>query len=411
MSWKDIRKKFSDVREENEKKFHSHNISLELPAIKAEWDMPVTETSLLSRASVLTRIGQLDLESGTGAFHVELMLKQIGELLAVRVRPNVMLNSLEATFADKDSRMTEIIELPTISVSTRRIWHMEYFCDWFSTSLGDKPMYNVAAAPLLVKQEPDLPKGTLPTLGQVHAMLDAVEYAKKPYQYIHHGFDAAMACASFTFLLGGGLYDMIAAFFGAFVAQNVRTFMSRRHYTQYVTTAVIVLVAGFVAIGALRLVSLIDPSALSHDTAYIGAMLTILPTLPFLTGGMDVAKLDHTSAIQRWTHALVVMTIATMAAWGVAATVDLKPEAFPQSTLPLGLLITLRIVATFTGVYYYSMLWNSPKRMALVSASIAAIANTARLELIDLAGFEPVAAAFVAATIVGLLASAWKAFV
>lgn len=398
------------MRAENEKAFHSHNISLDLPTIQAEWNTPVTEASLLSRASVIMRVGQLDLESGTGAFHVELMMQRVGQLLGVRVRPNVMLTSLEATLADHNQRMTEIIDVPTASVSTRRIWHMEYFCDWFYEAFGKERPYNVAAAPLMRTSIPDLSEGTIPTLGQVHAMLDAVEYAKKPYIHIQHGMAAAIACASFTFLLGGGPYDMVAAFVGAFASQTVRTYMNSRHYTQYVTTALIVLVAGFVAIGTLRLISFIDPSALSHDTAYIGAMLFILPTLPFLTGGMDVAKLDYLSAVQRWTHSLVVMTVATMAAWGVAATVDLNPEAFPQSTLPLGLLMTLRVLASFAGVFFYSLLWNAPWRMAFVSGCVGAIANTVRLELIDLAGFEPVTAAFVAATLVGLLASAWKKY-
>lgn len=405
-----LREYYQVLREENEKVFHSHNISLDLPAIKAEWDTPVTETSLLSRASVVMRVGQLDLESGTGSFHVKLMMQRVGKMLAVRVRPNVMLTSLEATVADHNERMTEIIDLPTASVSTRRIWHMEHFCDWLYDAFGQERPYNVAAAPLMVTNAPNLPEGTIPTLGQIHAMLDAVEYAKKPYIHIQLGMAAAIACASFTFLLGGGLYDMFAALFGAFAAQTVRTYMNSRHYTQYVTTAFIVLVAGFVAIGTLRLISLIDPSALSHDTAYIGAMLFILPTLPFLTGGMDVAKLDYLSAVQRWTHSLVVMTVATMAAWGVAATVDLNPEAFPQSTLPLALLVTLRIIASFTGVYFYSLLWNAPWRMAFIAGCVGAIANTVRLELIDLAGAEPVVAAFVAATLVGLLASAWKKY-
>lgn len=405
--WADRRRA---MREENEKSFHSHNISLDLPTIQAEWNTPITETTLLSRASVIMRVGQLDLESGTGAFHVELMMQQIGKLLGARVRPNVMLTSLEATLADNDQRMTEIIDLPTASVSTRRIWHMEYFCDWLYEALGKERPYNVAPATLVAAKIPELPDGAEPTLGQVHAMLDAVEYAKKPYIHIQHGMAAAIACASFTFLLGGGLYDIFAALFGAFAAQTVRTYMNSRHYTQYVTTALIVLVAGFVAIGTLRLISFIDPSALSHDTAYIGAMLFILPTLPFLTGGMDVAKLDYLSAVQRWTHSLVVMTVATMAAWGVAAIVDLNPEAFPQSTLPFALLVTLRILASFTGVYFYSLLWNAPARMAFAAGCVGAIANTVRLELIDLTGAEPVVAAFVAATLVGLLASAWKLF-
>ena len=397
-----------ELKESNEVKFHSHSFPVDMPEIQENWNTPITEASLLARASVLMRFGQLDLESGTGAFHVNLMLRTIGDMIGVRVRPNVMLTTLEASFSDGNESRTEIIELPTVSTSTRRVWYMEYATDWLAVSLGKPRVYDISPVERFLDIMPAEPEQRIPTVGEILERLEKIEYASKPYTFTQHGIAAAVACASFAFLLGGGIYDVVAAFLGAFAGQTLRSFMQRRHYTQYATTAFVVLLAGFVAIGFLRLASFIDPSALSHDTAYIGAMLFALPSFPFITGGMDVAKLDYLSAVQRWTHSLVVMVVATMAAWGVAATINLNPEEFVRSDLPVALLIAMRFAASFTGVFFYSLMVNSHPRMALVSAGIAAIANTIRLELIDFTPLVPAAAAFVAATLVGLLATLWK---
>ena len=53
-------------------------------------------------------------------------------------------------------------------------------------------------------------------------------------------------------------------------------------------------------------------------------------------------------------------------------------------------------------------MFNSPLRLAATAGIIGAIANTTRLELVDLASFPPAAAAFLGALLAGLLASMIK---
>ena len=53
-------------------------------------------------------------------------------------------------------------------------------------------------------------------------------------------------------------------------------------------------------------------------------------------------------------------------------------------------------------------MFNSPLRLAATAGLIGAIANTTRLELVDLASFPPAAAAFLGALLAGLLASMIK---
>ena len=61
---------------------------------------------------------------------------------------------------------------------------------------------------------------------------------------------------------------------------------------------------------------------------------------------------------------------------------------------------------SFIGVFGFSVLFNSPPRMAATAGIVGALANTLRLTLVDVAGFTPEAAAFAGALVAGLLASA-----
>ena len=84
----------------------------------------------------------------------------------------------------------------------------------------------------------------------------------------------------------------------------------------------------------------------------------------------------------------------------------------PMDFLPLNLVlwqwILLRLLASCCGVFGFSIMFNSPVRLALAAGLIGAISNTIRLELIDLLALPPAAAAFIGAFIAGLLASTLK---
>ena len=62
--------------------------------------------------------------------------------------------------------------------------------------------------------------------------------------------------------------------------------------------------------------------------------------------------------------------------------------------LPVEMWILLRLIASFCGVFGFSVMFNSPIRLAATAALIGAVANTLRLELVDLAGMPPAVTAF-----------------
>ena len=248
------------------------------------------------------------------------------------------------------------------------------------------------------------------TVRQAHERLDMIERRKPLYSPLFAGPASACACASFVFLLGGGPFDMIGAFVGAGLGHWLRRKLFAHHLNQFFVTFVCVAVAALACTGTLRLIGLYNPVALQHDTAYIGAMLFVIPGFPLITGGLDMAKIDFPSGVQRITYVLCIILMATLAGWMVASIVHLNPEGFEPLGLNPVVNCLLRMVFAFIGVWGFSVMFNSPQRMCLVAATIGLITDTLRLEIVD-AGVPAEAGAFIGALLAGLLASAWRSAV
>ena len=147
---------------------------------------------------------------------------------------------------------------------------------------------------------------------------------------------------------------------------------------------------------------------IQHEAGYICAMLFIIPGFPFITSGIDLAKLDMRSGLERLAYALIIIAVATLAAWMLALVLHLKPMDFLPLNLSKSEYLIFRLIASFFGVLGFSVMFNSPLQLAATAGIIGAIANTTRLELVDLASFPPAAAAFLGALLAGLLASMIK---
>ena len=504
-------------------KFHTHSIPLDMEDIERDWDKPVTEAGIAAKASVIVRVGMLDLGAGTGSFRVREMMHRIAYPLGVHVRADVNLTDIEASCTDGKDRITEVVDLPTTGVNTERIWLLEHFADWFNVNLGKGSMYHSqsdvseglmqhldkrdasqvsaelskqlkerqkteqnqegsddpvldalemvtertkegdstahqlhtrdieAAAAAERNIADDSVAGTDDsartadgavgktrknrnrkppkeyaehfdhigktaeqsqgiTVRQAHERLDMIERRKPLYSPAFAGLASACACASFVFLLGGGPFDMIGAFVGAGLGHWLRRRLFAHHLNQFFVTFVCVAVAALACTGTLRLIGLFNPIALQHDTAYIGAMLFVIPGFPLITGGLDMAKIDFPSGVQRLTYVLCIILMATLAGWMVASIVHLNPQGFEPLGLNPVINCLLRMLFAFIGVWGFSVMFNSPQRMCLVAATIGLITDTLRLEIVDM-GVPAEAGAFIGAFLAGLLASAWRSAV
>ena len=248
------------------------------------------------------------------------------------------------------------------------------------------------------------------TVRQVHDRLDLIKNRKPLYKPWFAGLASAVACASFAFLLGGGTYDMLGAFIGAGIGHYVRRRMFMHHLNQFVVTFIAVAVGTLSCIASLRIIGCFDPSALHHNTAYIGSVLFVIPGFPLITGGLDIAKIDFPSGIQRLCYTMAIILMGTLAGWMVASLVQLDPQGFTPLGLNPWLNAVLRMITAFAGVWGFSVLFNSPQRMCFVAGIIGAITDTLRLTMADF-GVAAEIAAFTGALLAGLLASAWRAIV
>lgn len=243
------------------------------------------------------------------------------------------------------------------------------------------------------------------TIGQIHKRLREISQQKSAYSPLISGLSSGLACGGFIFLLGGGLPEVICAFLGAACGQYIRAIMGKHRLTLVAKIAVAVAIACSVYFMSFHVGEILFHINHDHAYGYIGAMLFVIPGFPFITSGLDMSKLDMRSGLERLTYAILIIVIATMAGWAVATILRLHPGSMPKLKIDPGTLTCLRLLASFCGVFGFSIMFNSRPQMAATAAVMGAMANTLRLSLVDYAQVAPALAAFIGALTAGLLAS------
>ncbi|MFR6380428.1 MAG: threonine/serine exporter family protein [Evtepia sp.] len=116
----------------------------------------------------------------------------------------------------------------------------------------------------------------------------------------------------------------------------------------------------------------VDPR---HEAGYICAMLFIIPGFPFITSGIDLAKQDMRSGLERLAYAVMIVLVAALAAWLMALLLGLTPVDFPPLDLSEGAKMLFRLIASFCGVFGFSLMFNSPIPLAAAAAGIGAVST------------------------------------
>ena len=367
-----------------EEEFHNH---MRIPwhdYTRKSIGRPITEASLSEKASIIGRTGIMLLSCGTGAWRVRSSMNTLARELGITCTADIGLLSIEYTCIDGGNCYTESLCLFNTGVNTSKLYRMELFVNKFSKNCK--------------KMSGD----------ELHTLLDQIHEIHGFYSPPFLGLAAAVACSAFTFLLGCGPIEMFCAFLGAGAGNFLRAKMNQHHLTLFLCTAASVALACIVYTIAFMALKSGFHISIHHQAGYICSMLFIIPGFPFITSGIDLAKLDMRSGMERLMYALIIVLVATMSAWIMALILGLQPVDFLKLDLTQAEWIVFRLLASFCGVFGFSIMFNSPTRLAAVAAGIGAIANTLRLELVDLTALPPAAAAFVGALTAGLLATMIK---
>lgn len=347
-------------------------------------DVPVTEASLTEKASIIGRVGIMLLSCGTGAWRVRSSMNTLAETMGITCTADIGLMSIEYTCFDGENGFTQSLCLTNTGVNTSKLNRLEHFIREFE--IEGKDMSGE----------------------KLHSLLDDIERIHGLYSPVVLGFAAALACCGFTFLLGGGPIEMFCAFAGAGIGNFLRCKLTKHHFTLFLCIVSSVSMACLVYAGFLKIGEILFSISIQHEAGYICAMLFIIPGFPFITSGIDLAKLDLRSGLERLTYSIIIVLVATMFAWIMALLLKLQPQDFVALHLGSMMHLVLCLIASFCGVFGFSIMFNSSVYIAATAACIGAVANTLRLELVDYTGMPSAAAAFIGALTAGLLASIIK---
>lgn len=334
--------------------------------------------SLIEQSHATLRTGQLMLAAGTASYRVKQAMSAVAEALGVDRHSNhVAMTDIAATSHRGRIFRTEVIENRSFAVNTDRLWQLD-------------------------RLRRTLPARTTPR--EVHRALDEIEARGALHAGWMNSAVAGLACAAFAVLNGALAWEVAAVFIAASLGQWVRRTLAHRHFNGFGTTMVAAAVATGVYVGGIALISLSGPTLGTHAAGYISSVLFLLPGFALITGALDMAKLDLQSGIQRIAYGTMLTMAAGVSVWlvSLASSLDTRPRV--EEELPWFADVALWAVPSALGVLGFSLMFNSPWRMALTAALIGGIANTGRLAAIDM-GVEAQVATAAACFAVGAMAA------
>lgn len=343
------------------------------------------EAALIARSGIALRVGRLSLAAGTGSYRVKASMARVAGALGVdRHEAHVTLTEITATSHRGASFRTEVTEVRNVGINADRLARLERVV----TTLEDERRRTGRPVEPAVAE----------------AALDEVERVGALYSLPLNALWSGLACGAFAFLNNGGPVEVAVVFLGAALGQAVRRTLLHRGYNQFGVTMLAAAVAAFVYLAVVEGLHRVGATGTHHEAGYVSAVLFLVPGFALVTGALDLARLDFSAGVARVTYALMVLTSAALALWGVSAIVGLEPGTLHPIGLPWVVLLVLRAVASFVGVLGFALMFNSPWVMAFGAATVGMIANVIRLELVD-AGVVTQAAAAVAALLIGMIAT------
>jgi len=337
-------------------------------------ELRLEPVQFIARTDAVMRLGALMLAAGASAARVRDSMLRAARSVGIDVlHTRIGMTDLVATAARGQMFRTRVAEVPRPGVDANRLT-------------------------LLKRLTNELAPGM--TAAHLQRQLDRAEAAPRPYADPLRVLAAALACAAFALLNNGGLQECIAVAIAAGLGQWVRMLLAKVHFNEFMLVFVSAVVALLTYLATTGLFALAGAPGSQHDAALTSAVLYLVPGFPLVTGALDLARRDLNAGIARVVYAVLVLLTTGTAVWAIAAAfgsivTQTASPAFDEPVLSL-----VRLVAGFVGVLGFAVLFSTPIQIALVAATLGAVANVGRLAMVD-AQVMPAVAAVVAAIAVG----------
>lgn len=338
-----------------------------------------TAAALAEKSDAVCRMGSMMLTAGTGSYRVKAAMGRVAQALGIdQLEAQVSLNEIVATTRVGGTFRTQVVEVPVPVVNAGRIAALMQVSMRATTGLS---------------------------AARLNRQLDLLESRAQHHPRWAIVAGAAVACAAFAFLNNGRWQECLVAGLAAGCGKLFQLLLRRFRLNQLAAVAMAATLACGIYMLFAEVLRWALPSATQplHVVAFTSAILFLVPGFPLLTAALDLARFDFTSGMSRLLYATMITFAAALGAWLVAWVFGLSPDELPALDLPVGVLLGLRVVVSFAGVFGFAITFNTPLRPALAASVIGALANVPRLAAVD-AGGNPLLCATAATTLVGLLA-------
>lgn len=337
-------------------------------------ELRLEPVQFIARTDAVVRLGAMMLGAGASAARVRDSMHRAAASVGIsQLHTRIGMTDLVATTSRGQMFRTRVAEIGRPAVDADRLTHLKRLTN---------------------ELEPGTSAATL------QERLDAVENRGRRVSDPVKVLAAALACAAFALLNNGGWQECLAVGVAAGLGQWVRMLLGRIRVNEFLLVFASAIVALGVYLAAAELLELAGVPGGQHDAALTSAVLYLVPGFPLVTGALDLARLDLNAGIARVVYACLVLLATGTAVWATAATIGLSVSQTAAPAFDEPALSLVRLVAGFVGVLGFAVLFSTPWTIALVAATLGAVANTARLAFVD-AGMMPAVAAAVAAIAVG----------
>ncbi len=183
---------------------------------------------------------------------------------------------------------------------------------------------------------------------------------------------AAFGAAGFCAVFGGGIEDCLAALVAGALLYVFCIFVSSRYLSKIVGDLANAFLATFLCLALYR-----TGFGDSLSNVIIGAIMPLIPGVPFVNGVRDLANSDYISGITRLTDAMLGFICIAL---GVSIGFLLDGEVFGGLIVLSGMNVSLQtaglltqMLAAFVGTFAFAILFGAPRREYVTAGLIGAI--------------------------------------
>jgi uncharacterized membrane protein YjjP (DUF1212 family) len=334
---------------------------------------PLSREQLRDVLTTALRAGQLMLENGANTALIEDTVQRFGRALgAESMDVYVTPEGIIVTAISHHEHRTRILREAKIGVDLSRV-----------------------AAVIDVARRAD--RGEL-TPRTALAELDGIATQPRLYNVWLTTLSVGLACAGFSVLFGGGVWEFLVVLVASGLAQSLRHTLLRRALDAFMTTAIAAAFASGVALTLSTWLPAFTPIVVRPATVVTAAVLLLVPGVLLVSSTADMFRGDVLSGIARATSALLyVMSMGT----GVWATLLVGHQVVALETeIQPNLIVAM--VAALIAAGGFAVLFDVPRR-ALMFAGLTGMSGYTVRWLIEYAGWPGEVDFVIAGIVVGVM--------